>query len=431
MSSVFNTTPTLANKSYFSTNFVSQGTCRNGSYEYEAPASIVNNGIFTSNIGTSNIGIPLNGTLIQYTQSQFDLKLASNAMVNTANFNVIKMDIDNSKGEANLVLDIYYGTTNNLSEAVKKYTTIISQGELFYRNYPIENQFFNFTCKNVAEANDAIFNGRITMSRFTQYNVPNQISDDINRFSLAQVSRSANNFDNDILIQRVQDIVKTDRIGVMDSVLANKQTFWNHDSAFDFTSNVSSDIVARSSSNLDSMRIFIAGKGATDVYQSEQLTLAGTSNVFGILNYKVIDEIVVDDGETNSGDVEIQRVTNGEVMNYMNAGAGRSTSMIYVCPENTKAIIKNFSLNGFTSLNTESKVKLYKVIENERSILVYQNNTRDAQIIESQDLDIALDAGETLYGEVDSANITSNLGDSYFSSRLNVLEYSLSDDKII
>ena len=46
-------------------------------------------------------------------------------------------------------------------------------------------------------------------------------------------------------------------------------------------------------------------------------------------------------------------------------------------------------------------------------------------------IDIALDAGETLYGEVDSANITSNLGDSYFSSRLNVLEYSLSDDKII
>ena len=430
MSSVFNTTPTLANKSYFSTNFVSQGTCRNGGYDFEAPASIVNNGIFTSNIGTSNIGIPLNGKP-QFTQSEFDLNLASNAMVNTSNFNVIKMDIDNSKGQANLVLDIYYGTKNNLSESVKKYSTIISQGELFYRNYPIENQFFNFTCKNVSEANDAIFNGRITMSRFTQYNVPNQISDEINRFSLATVERSGNSFDNDILIQRVEDIVKTDRIGVMDSVLATKQTFWNHDSAFDFTSNVSTDIVANSTNALDTMTITISGKGLTDGYQTEQLTLAGTSNVFGLLNYKVIDDIVVTDGVTNSGDVEIQRVTNGEVMNYMNAGAGRSTSMIYVCPQNTKAIIKNFSLNGFTSLNTESKVKLYKVIENERSILVYQNNTRDAQIIESQDLDIALDAGETIYGEVDSVNVTSNLGDSYFSSRLNVLEYSLSDDKII
>lgn len=431
MSSVFNTTPTLANKSYFSTNFVSQGTCRNGGYEYEAPASIVNNGIFTSNVGTSNIGIPLNDTRLTYTQSEFDLKQASNAMVNTSNFNVVKMDIDNSKGEANLVLDIYYGTTNNLSEAVKKYTTIISVGELFYRNYPIENQFFNFTCKNVSESNVALFNGRITMSRFTQYNVPNQISDNINRFSLATVDRSGNSFDNDILIGRVQDIVKTDRIGVMDSVLATKQTFWNHDSAFDFTSNTSTDIIAKSSSNLDSMTIFIGGKGATDVYQSEKLTLAGTGDVFGLLNYKVIDEIVVENGETNNGNVEIRRVGTGEVMNYMNAGAGRSTSMIYVCPENTKAIIKNFSLNGFTSLNTESKVKLYKVQDNERSILVYQNNTRDAQIIESQDLDIALIGGETLYGEVDSTNITSNLGDSYFSSRLNVLEYALSDDKII
>lgn len=431
MSSFNHNAPNLTNKSYFSPNFLSQGTCRNGGYDFDAPASIVNNGIFTSNIGTSNIGIPLSGERLEYTQNEFDNKLMSNAMVDTSNFNVIKLDIDNSNGDANIVLDVYYGTTNNLSLATKRFSTIISAGELFYRNYPIANQYFNFTCKNVSEADNALFNGRATMSRYTQYNVPNQISDDINRFSLATVERTGNSFDNDILIGRVQDIVKTDRIGVMDSVQALKQTIWNNNSAFDFTSNVTSDIIANSSSNLDTMTILISGKGFADEYKSEQLTLAGTSNVFGLLSYKVIDDIVVSEGTTNNGNVKIQRVGTGEVMNYMNKGAGRSTSMIYVCPPNTKSILKEFSLNGTTALNTESVVKLYKVVDNERSILVYQNNTRDSQIIENQNLDIALNAGETLYGEVDSTNITSNLGDSYFSSRLNVIEYALSDDKII
>jgi hypothetical protein len=431
MSSFNNNAPNLTNKSYFSPNILTQGTGRRGGFEYECPASLVNNGIFTSNIGTSNIGIPLSGEKLEYSQSELDAYLTSNAMVDTANFNVIKLDIDNSKGEANLVLDIYYGTTQNLSNAVKKFSTIIEVGDLFYRNYPVENQYFNFTIKNVSEANRAKFNGRVTMSRYTQFSVPTQISDNINRFSLGNVSRSANSFDNDILIDRVSDIQKTDRLGVMDSVLATKQSLWNHDSAFNFTSNLSTDMVARSDNPLDTMTILIGGKSAKDIYQSEQLTLSGTSNVFGILNYKVIDDIVVSDGLTNTGNVVIERVGSGEVMNYMNAGAGRSTSMIYTCPENKKAIIKTFSLNGTTALNTESKVKLYKVQDNERNILVYQNNTRDAQIIESQDLDIKLDAGETIYGEVDSSNITSNLGDSYFSSRLNVLEYSLSNDKII
>ena len=421
--------PLIENKSLVSGTYPVQSIGRQSTLQYESPAAITRVGNFTSNIGTSNIGIPLNGN-VEYSTTSF-LTTTSNIMCPTTNFNIIKLDIDNSAGETDIILDVYYATENNFRTSKKRYTTIIERGELFYRNYPVENQFFNFTCRNPDEANRAKFKGRCSLSRYTQFNTPTQINDRIDRFTLGDIARVANNYEDDVLIGRIQDVLKTDRLGITDSITATKMTLWNNPSAFNFTSNSTTDIVARSTSGADNMDILITGKDALEKKVSETITLNGTSNVSGILSYKVVDDIVVTSGATNSGDVVIARATDGEIMNVMNANAGRSTSMIYTCPENTVAIIREFSLNGFTTLNTESKVKLYKVQDNERVIQVYQNNTRDAQIIENQHLEIALQAGETLFGEINSTNITSNLGDSFFSSRVNILEYSLSTEKII
>jgi len=421
--------PLIGNKSLLSGTYPVQSIGRQSSLQYETGAVITNVGNFTSNIGTANIGVPLNGN-VEYTATSL-FNTTSNIMCPTTNFNIIKLDIDNSTGDTDIILDVYYSTENNFSKSKKRYTTIIERGELFYRNYPVENTYFNFTCRNPDEANRAKFKGRCSLSRYTQFNTPTQINDKIDRFTLGDVARVANNYEDDILIGRVQDVVKTDRLGITDSITQTKMTLWNNPSAFNFTSNSTTDIVARSDSATDLMDILISGKDSLDKKVTETITLNGTSNVSGFLSYKVVDDMVVTTNGTNTGNVVIARSTNGEVMNYMNANAGRSTSMIYTCPENTVAIIREFSLNGFTTLNTESKVKLYKVEDNKRSIQVYQNNTRDAQIIENQHLEISLNAGETLYGEIDSSQVTSNLGDSFFSSRLNVLEYSLSTEKII
>jgi hypothetical protein len=432
MASINSIPPNLQNKSLFSGKYAvgSRGQTMNA-VEYEIPATVANISNFTSNVGTGNIAIPLNSNTLEYIPSLFPSNITSNGMVNTTNFNIIKLDIDNSKGVTDIVLDVYYGRTNNLSQASKKYSTIIERGELFYRSYPVANEFFNFTCKNPDSSDRAKFQGRATLSRYTNFTTPNQLSDKINRFNLSEISRAGNSFENDILIGRVSDVVKTDRIGITNSILANEMTFWNSPTNLNFTANVTSDIVARSDNVGDTMDIFISGKDTLDKKVEETITLSGTSNVFGILSYKLVDDIVVSSNGTNSGNVVIERVGTGEVLNYMDANAGRSTSMIYCCPENTTAIVKDFNLNGFTTLNTESKVKLFKVVDNIRSILVYQNNTRDNAIDDNQELNIALQAGETLYGKIDSSQITSNLGDSYFAARLNILEYAEPIEKII
>lgn len=421
--------PKIPNKSLTSGKYPiqSNGTS-GGTVEYECPAM---NGSFTSNVSTSNISIPLL-KCPDYTVAEFASDLmTSNGMVNLSNFNIVKLDIDNTQGETNLVLDVYYNTKPNLKTAKKKFTTIIERGELFYRDYPVFNQFFNFTTRNTDEASRAVFNGQCTLSRYTQFNVPTQLSDQINRFSVGTIDRVSNDFYNDILINRVQDVVKTDRLGVVDSITATTQTFWNNPSHFNFTSNVASDIYLNSTDASDTMDVLITGRGFNDTKAQETITLTGTTNALGLLSFKIIDNMEVTSPTVNAGVVKVYRQTDNEVMNVMDAGAGRSTSLIYCAPENTKSVVRHLTFNGTTGLETESKIKLYKVVENVREVLVYQNNTRDAQVIENIDLDILLNGTDSLYGVIESANVASTLGDSFFSGRVNILEYADSQDKII
>jgi len=421
--------PKIPNKSLTSAVFPIHSTGKDSGYiEYECPAL---GGAFSANISTSNIAIPLlKGTIYTPTGFESDL-MTSNGMVNLSNFNIVKLDLDNTKGLTNLVLDVYYNSKANLKTATKKFTTIIEKGELFYRDYPVYNQFFNFTTRNTDEGSRAVFNGRCTLSRYTQFGAPTQLSDQINRFSIGTLERVGNDFYNDILINRVQDVVKTDRIGVVDSIQATKQTFWNNASHFNFTSNVASDIYLNSTDNADTMDVLITGRGFNDTKAQETITLTGTTNAVGLLSFKIIDNMEVTSPTVNAGQVKVYRQTDNEVMNVMDIGAGRSTSLIYCAPENTKSVVRHLSFNGTTGLETESKIKLYKVVDNVREVLVYQNNTRDAQVIENIDLDILLNGTDSLYGVIESANVASTLGDSFFSGRVNILEYANSQDKII
>ena len=277
--------PLIQNKSLSSGTYPVQSIGRQSTLQYETAAVIAKVGNFTSNIGTANIGVPLNGN-VEYTAASL-FNTTSNIMVPTTNFNIIKLDIDNSTGDTDIILDVYYSTENNFRQSKKRYTTIIERGELFYRNYPVENTYFNFTCRNPDEANRAKFKGRCSPSRYTQFNTPTQLNDKIDRFTLGDVARVANNYEDDILIGRVQDVVKSDRLGITDSITQTKMTLWNNPSAFNFTSNSTTDIVARSDSATDLMDILISGKDSLDKKVTETITLNGTSNVMDFFPTKL------------------------------------------------------------------------------------------------------------------------------------------------
>lgn len=433
MSNYVRTAPSI-NKSFTSGTYFNQGIPNNTDLSNDKHFYT---SLFTSNIGTSNTSFVHQKPQIQYTPDQLSGSLTSNAMIPSSNYNVIKIDIKN-KGEwnqndygSNILLNVHYSLTPSLADATTKYSTIIQGGTNFYRNYPIENQYFGVSIKNLDPANEAVLDGKITLSKYTQFDVPSQIKDPINRFSLSNINRNANNFSDDVLLNRVEDVFQTARIGTCDNILATRQTLWNNGTAFNFTSNTATDVVLKSFSPSDTGQVSITGKDEFENKVEDIVTLAGTSNVFAVNNYKVIDEIVCLGDFNNQGKVIVSRLTDGEVMNVMDAEAGRSTSLIYVVPDDTKAILRTLNINGRSSLNTQTKFKLYKVVDNLRNVLIYQNDIRDDMININIPIEIMLDAGETVYAELTSLNVGGGLGDSVYDAKLNIFEYNESSSSIL
>jgi hypothetical protein len=432
MSNYVRTPPTL-NKSFTSGTYFTQGIPNNTDLDNDKHFYT---STFTSNIGTSNTVFVHQLPQIQYTPSGLSGSLTSNAMIPSSNYNVIKVDLKN-KGEwnetnygSNIQVNIHYSLTPNLGDATTKYSTIVQGGNNFYRNYPIENQFFGVSIKNLDPARPAVLNGKITLSKYTQFSVQSQIKDPINRFSLSNVDRNANNFSDDVLLGRVEDVFQTARIGTCDNILATRQTVWNNASAFNFTSNTATDVVIKSFSPSDTGLVSISGKDEFNQKKEDVIQLAGTSNAFAINNYKVVDNILCLGDFNNQGKVIASRLNNGEVLNVMDAEAGRSTSLIYVVPDDTKAILRTLNINGRSSLNTKTKFKLYKVVNNLRNVLIYQNDIRDDMININIPIEIMLDAGETVYGELTSLNVGGALGDSVYDAKLNIFEYNIDRDSI-
>ena len=424
--SKFNINKTLTSGSY-PTQGLQGHTSVNGNHHFLQS-------IFTSNIGMSNTCVILQTAPVeQYTQQNWDNiqngleYYTSNGMTPCSEFNVIKVDF---RPKTNVKLNIHYAENGKLNDATIRYSTIIDANENFYRNYPVENQFFSVSIKNLSEDLPSIVSGSVSLSQYTQYSAPSQIKDSSNRFSLATRVRNGNDYNDDVILDRLQDVVQVDRLGVVDSIVALEQTIFNNDSHFNFTSNISTDIVAFSSSNFDTGSIIITGKSQEDTKITDIIELNGTSIVFGINNYKMIDNITTLDNFNNDGKITIARISNGEVMNVMDADAGRSTSLIYLCPDNTNSVCKSLNINGRSGLNTQTLLKLYKVVNNLRKQLVYQNNIKDGIINENIDIDIKLNSGEVLYGVLNSSNKTSNSGTSQYACKLNLIEYSINTEAI-
>ena len=61
---------------------------------------------------------------------------------------------------------------------------------------------------------------------------------------------------------------------------------------------------------------------------------------------------------------------------------------------------------------------------------MYQNNIKHGVVNENIDIDIKLNAGEVLYGVLNSANLSSISGTSQYSCKLNLIEYSINTEAI-
>ena len=378
---------------------------------------------FNTAIKTGNVAYPFNFGVQTTTVDTDYTTFTSNSMVASGDFNVIKTSIDNV-GLGDIKLRVLYNHEQNIKTSVEKYSTTIKAGDLFYRSYPVENEYFSMSLENTSTFDTSIL-GNITLSKFTQFSAPSQIEDSINKFNLTNLSRDSNDFRDDVLVDRVDNVNKATRLGIVDSIQALEQTIYNEGQSFNFTSNTAQDVVIRSTEASDSGKeVLVTGLGLADTTATDRITLSGTSNAFSISSFKWIDNMTMIDSN-NAGKLTCASVATGEVFNIMDADAGRSTSLIYGCPTNKKSVLKDIKINGRSGLECATKVELYKVKKNLHKTLLYKNNAVDSELNNYIKLNEGLTAGDLVYGTLTSANTASALGDSAISVLMNVYEYDI------
>lgn len=394
---------------------------------------------FSSNIGSSNIAYPFNHGYQTPTVGDFG---TSNLMIPSGEFNVIKVDISSQNTSYDTRLDVRYGHTESLEDSTIKYSTIIEPGTNFYRNYPIENEYFSISLKNLDESvsGHSDLDGRVTLSKYTQYNAPVQLSDEIDRFTMGSIERQANNYDWDVVNGRVTDVSKVERIGVMPSDYGNaEQIVWGINAFNDFdTSNDFRPLVVRTEGGGDNggKEIVIEGIGRGNIFEREFVTLpSGSSNAFTTTEYKFVGNMYFKDGGENAGlyVIAADRDT-GVIYNYIDGDSTTSTSMLYTCPSDKTAIIEDINLSGRMNLVNRSHFDLTKVnyTSNSRTS-IFQNRTIDDSFNTVVPLNYKLEEGDCLIGSMLGGNGSNTIseGDSVLFSRLNIYEFGNSDSKVI
>ena len=440
MSSNYTKVAPSIKKSLISGTSFNQGskprTNLNDNYQFESS-------IFTSNIGSSNICYPFNYNFETNSYTDFDFGGTSNAMIPSGDFNVIKVDLSTKQTTKDTKLVIRYGHNNLIKDSTIRYSTIISPDTNFYRNYPIENEFFSLSLQNLDDTLDqrSLINGRVSLAKYTQYNAPVQVSDEIDRFTMGTLVRKGNDYDNDVVLDRITDVKKVERIGIMPSDGGSAEhIIWGEAgryNSFAFSQDFR-PLVLRSEGgdflNDNNKIVVIEGIATGNVFVTEDVTLAASSNAFTVGEYKFVGNMFMKDKGLEGNYVICADKDTGIAYNIMEK-SDRTTSMLYTVPDETDAIIKDVSVNGRTNLVNGSRFNLKRLnFTSNTSTTIYQNITTDSDINTTVPLNFKLNPGDCVVGEMIDGNGTSNIirdGITSIVSRMNIYEFSNSTDKVI
>lgn len=422
-----------------------QGNGENGFSDYNHPVS--KNSEFNYSCDSSNTFYPLNASMVE-TNSTDDLnKLftgSSNTMYKSADYNVIKVEVDTTNTDNEQALNVFYSSDGVFKNAVRKYRTIVPSNYHFYRNFPVENDFFNMSIENLANVDEILpsnVGGRVTLSKYTQYNAPAQTQDLIDRYYFTDAVRNTNNFDDDVVLstnqdgsfKRLADVKPVSVLGITSSITNTTMFNWNEPSSFSMTSNTFTDmnLISDNVSDLNA-RFEINGTGLNGQKLKETIVCSGTSNTLGLLQYNFIDTIDYLDGgsgEANVGNIRINRATNGETMCFSQASSGRSTSLLHVMDKNESGVLKTLSLTGRSGLLQKSKYELYQISRQTdgsfKKRLIFNYYVSDGEVNNTFPLNIQLNEFDRLIGLIRSDQTGSLLtGDSQFNSKVDVTIYN-------
>ena len=282
--------------------------------------------------------------------------------ISTSNFNVIGVSVDTNIVNGNgfpinndndiIFLDVLQG--QNKSDMVVSYSTPILPNNVFYRNYPVKNNFCNIRFRNEKSSNVNV-SYDISLSKFTQFNPPSQLGDDVEFAEMSNLIRSGNDFYDDVSREQFENAKIINRFGYLKDNVNSTQII-SPILLEENTSNTFAEVFGISDSASDVFNMDISGE--TDLFNlgriNNRITLLGTSNsTISINRYKYIDTVDLL-GNNNTGNISIYKTGTFDAVAYIPKGFANVSSPIYYINKIEEGVLKEVKLNGSVKIQNGS-----------------------------------------------------------------------------
>ena len=282
--------------------------------------------------------------------------------ISTSNFNVIGVSVDTNIVNGNgfpinndndiIFLDVLQG--QNKSDMVVSYSTPILPNNVFYRNYPVKNNLCNIRFRNEKSSNVNV-SYDISLSKFTQFNPPSQLGDNVEFAEMSNLIRSGNDFYDDVSREKFENAKIINRFGYLKDNVNSTQII-SPILLEENTSNTFAEVFGISDSASDVFNMDISGE--TDLFNlgriNNRITLLGTSNsTISINRYKYIDTVDLL-GNNNTGNISIYKTGTFDAVAYIPKGFANVSSPIYYINKIEEGVLKEVKLNGSVKIQNGS-----------------------------------------------------------------------------
>ena len=282
--------------------------------------------------------------------------------ISTSNFNVIGVSVDTNIVNGNgfpinndndiIFLDVLQG--QNKSDMVVSYSTPILPNNVFYRNYPVKNNLCNIRFRNEKSSNVHV-SYDISLSKFTQFNPPSQLGDDVEFAEMSNLIRSGNDFYDDVSREQFENAKIINRFGYLKDNVNSKQII-SPILLEENTSNTFAEVFGISDSASDVFNMDISGE--TDLFNlgriNNRISILGTSNsTISINRYKYIDTVDLL-GNNNTGNISIYKTGTFDAVAYIPKGFANVSSPIYYINKIEEGVLKEVKLNGSVKIQNGS-----------------------------------------------------------------------------
>lgn len=350
--------------------------------------------------------------------------------ISTSNFNVIGVSIDTNIVNGNgfpinnnddiIFLDVLQG--HNKSDMVVSYSTPILPNNVFYRNYPVKNNLCNIRFRNEKSSNVHV-NYDISLSKFTQFNPPSQLGDDVEFAEMSNLIRSGNDFYDDVSREQFENAKIINRFGYLKDNVNSTQII-SPILLEENTSNTFTEVVAISDSASDVFNMDISGE--TDLFNlgriNNRITLLGTSNsTISINRYKYIDTVDLL-GNNNTGNISIYKTGTLDAVAYIPKGFANVSSPIYYINKIEEGVLKEVKLNG--SVKIQNGSVQVRLAQGSSVKTIWSSGIINSDVKNVWKPDYKIPSNSTIYAIVEDID-TTIYADERIDISMKILKYEL------